>query len=43
MSCVRHTKLVPEKFTTEYESAVAVGYCVVVDDDEENDGASANL
>lgn len=33
--CVRHTKLIPEKFTTEFESAVAVGRCVMVQDDEE--------
>ena len=35
ISGVRHTKLVPEKFTTEFESAVALGHCVMVQDDEE--------
>ena len=32
VSCVRHTKLLPEKFTTEYESAVATGKCEIVFD-----------
>lgn len=35
VSGVRHTNLVPEKFTTEYESAVAVGRCETVVADEE--------
>ena len=35
ISCVRHTKLVPEKFALEYESAVATGTCVIVSDDDE--------
>ena len=35
ISAVRYTKLVPEKFTTEYESAVAIGSCVMVQDPEE--------
>ena len=35
ISGVRYTKLVPEKFTTEYESAVATGKCVIVTDTEE--------
>lgn len=35
ISGVRHTKLVPESFTTEYESAVATGKCTPVTDDEE--------
>lgn len=35
LSCVGYTKLVPEKFTTEYESAVATGRCTVVTDREE--------
>ena len=35
ISGVRRTSLVPEKFTTEYESAVATGRCSVVTDDEE--------
>jgi nitroimidazol reductase NimA-like FMN-containing flavoprotein (pyridoxamine 5'-phosphate oxidase superfamily) len=35
ISCVRHTKLVPDDFTTEYESTVAIGKCYIVSDDEE--------
>ena len=35
ISGVRHTRLVPEKFTTEFESAVAFGNCVMVQDDDE--------
>lgn len=35
VSGVRHTRLVPEKFTTEFESAVAFGCCTVVKDDGE--------
>ena len=35
ISAVRHTKLLPELFSTEYESAVATGKCKVVSDDEE--------
>lgn len=35
VSCVRHTKLIPEKFTTEFESTVAVGTCSVIHDNEE--------
>ena len=35
ISGVRHTKLVPEKFTTEFESAVAFGHCVMVQEDDE--------
>ena len=35
VSGVRYTNILPEKFTTEYESAVATGFCAeVVDDDE---------
>jgi hypothetical protein len=35
ISCVRHTMLVPEKFSLEYESAVATGTCAIVSDEEE--------
>ena len=35
ISGVRRTKLLPEKFSTEYESAVAFGTCSIVTDDEE--------
>ncbi len=35
ISCVRNTKLVPEKFTTEFESAVVTGKCEIVVDDAE--------
>lgn len=35
ISAVRHTKLVPEKFTTEFESAVAFGKCEIITDEEE--------
>ncbi len=35
ISCVRHTKLIPEKFTTEFESSVAIGKCEIVNDDTE--------
>ncbi len=35
LSCVRHTKLIPEKFTTEFESAVALGKCSLVNDNSE--------
>ena len=35
ISAVRHTKLLPGEFSTEYESAVAIGKCrIVLDDDE---------
>jgi len=34
ISGVRHTKLIPEKFSTEYESFVAEGKCRIVSDDE---------
>ena len=30
LSCVRYTNLLPKKFTTEYESAVAFGKCEIV-------------
>lgn len=35
ISGVRYTKLVPEKFTTEFESAVAQGICTLVQDEAE--------
>jgi len=35
VSCVRYTNLLPEQFTTEYESAIADGKCCIVSDDEE--------
>ena len=35
ISAVRHTKLVPQLFTTEYESAVASGKCSLVFDGDE--------
>ena len=35
ISCVRHTKLIPEKFTTEFESAVATGKCEIIKDNAE--------
>lgn len=35
LSCVRHTRLIPEKFTTEFESAVIVGKCRFIKDNEE--------
>ena len=35
ISGVRHTKIIPENFTTEYESAVATGICKAVLDEEE--------
>jgi len=35
ISGVRNTKLVPETFSTEYESAVAIGTCSIVTDNEE--------
>ena len=35
LSCVRHTKLLPERFTTEFESAVATGECEIVSNEEE--------
>ena len=35
ISSVRHTKLLPEKFSTEYESAVAIGKCSIVSDNDE--------
>ena len=35
VSCVRHTKRMPEKFSTEFESAVAFGPCETVLDEEE--------
>jgi len=35
ISGVRRTRLVPETFSTEYESAVATGTCSIVTDDEE--------
>ena len=36
ISGVGYTKLIPEKITTEYESAVATGKCYIVTDNEEN-------
>jgi len=35
ITAVRHTKLLPEKFTTEFESAVARGICKIIDSQEE--------
>jgi len=35
ISCTGHTRLIPEDFTTEYESAVATGKCIIVSDEEE--------
>jgi len=35
VSCVGHTKLRPEKFTTEYESALLTGDCQIVSDETE--------
>lgn len=35
LSAVSHSKLIPEQFTTEFESAVALGECQLVTDDEE--------
>ena len=35
VSSVRHTRLLPEIFSTEYESAVAIGKCSIVLDDDE--------
>jgi len=35
ISCVRNTKLIPEKFSLEYESAVVTGTCAIVSDEEE--------
>jgi len=35
VSGVRYTKSVPEKYTNAYESAVAVGKCVIVSDETE--------
>ena len=35
ISGVRYTRLIPEKFTTEYESAVAAGKCRIINDETE--------
>ena len=35
ISCVGRTKLIPEQFATEYESAVAIGKCEIVLDNAE--------
>lgn len=35
LSAVRNTKLLPEDFSTEYESAIAFGKCLPVNEDEE--------
>jgi len=35
VSCVSYTKLIPEEFTTEYESAVVKGKCKIVSDEDE--------
>ena len=35
ISGVRHTRLLPEDYTTEYESAVATGRCEIVTDEDE--------
>jgi nitroimidazol reductase NimA-like FMN-containing flavoprotein (pyridoxamine 5'-phosphate oxidase superfamily) len=35
ISCVRRIKLIPEKFTTEYESSVAAGKCRIISDKSE--------
>jgi len=37
LSAVRHTKLLPERFTTEYESAVAFGKCEIISDENETE------
>ena len=35
ISGVRYTRLIPEQFTTEFESAVAVGKCSIISDEAE--------
>ena len=35
ISCVGRTKLVPEQFATEYESAVAIGKCEIISNENE--------
>lgn len=35
ISCVSYTKLIPENFSTQYESAVVTGKCEIVTDDSE--------
>ncbi len=35
LSCVGDTNLVPERFTTQYESAVVIGNCHIVIDEQE--------
>ena len=35
LSCVRHTKVLSERFTTEYESVVVTGKCTIVTDEAE--------
>jgi len=35
ISSVRYTKLIPEEFSTEYESAVATGKCRIITDPDE--------
>ena len=37
VTCVQNTKLIPEQFATEYESAVAVGKCVIVSDENKTE------
>jgi len=43
ISGIRYTNLVPDKFTTEYESAVAEGKCFIVTDDAEKIAALREL
>jgi len=43
ISCVRHTKLLPEIFGTEFESTVAKGICEIVLDDAEKTKALREL
>ena len=35
LCCVRYTKILPETFTAEYESAVVTGNCYYVSDDDD--------
>ncbi len=43
ISCVKDVKLVPEKFTTQYQSAVAFGECFIVEQDTEKETALKSI